>query len=84
MRALDLARKSIATGSSIKCRKVRVTRRRSDFSGAGFFATSETYAIVGMEGKEKAIKIELPETLPVQGRAQNDMIVTDQMARNCG
>jgi hypothetical protein len=37
-----------------------------------------------MEGKEKAIKIELPETLPVQGRAQNDMIVTDQMARNCG
>ena len=67
MRALDLARKSIATGSSIKCRKVRVTRRRADFSGAGFFATSETYAIVGMEGKEKAIKIELPETLPVQG-----------------
>ena len=67
MRALDLARKSIATGSSIKCRKVRVTRRRSDVSGAGFFATSETYAIVGREGKEKAIKIELPETLPVQG-----------------
>jgi hypothetical protein len=67
MRALDLAQKSIAIGSSIKCRKVRVSGRRAHFSGAGFFATSETYAIVGTEGKEKAIKIELPDTLPVQG-----------------
>jgi hypothetical protein len=67
MRALDLARKSIATGISIRCRKVRVTGRRADFSGAGCLATSETYAMVRMEGKEKAIKIELPETLPVQG-----------------
>ena len=64
MRALDLAQKSIAIGSSIKCRKVRVTRRGSDVSGAGFFATSETYAIVGMEGKEKAIKIELRKRCP--------------------
>ena len=66
MRALDLARKSIATGSSIKCRKVRVTGRRADFSGARCLATSETYAMVRM-GKENAIKIELPETLAVQG-----------------
>ena len=69
MRALDLAQKSTATGSSIKCRKVRLTRRRADFSGARCLATSETYAMVRMEGegKENAIKIELPETLPVQG-----------------
>ena len=67
MRALDLAQKSIATGSSIKCRKARVTGRQADFSGAGCRATSETYPMVRREAKEKAIKIELPETLPVQG-----------------